>query len=650
MGQPLEAERAAAGAGGAHGDMLEAPCSRAPPWKVCWRRATLQRRFWRTVAARCNAAALGPRKQPAAEAASPRSATMRPIPLLRAPAQPCLLARASSGDGGCCGAGSQTDTKPVDQPRRRLNAAPMVASAAKVVGFDNGGCAPPAYAGLRPRCRGAADIGGHRKDHATGEPPYAYEKGRQGPRGLRCGGMRHAGISVGSVGRQRQGGGVAGEEIANEGEETSVAAFEAVILSHVRAGQRRRASAWLNRMLERGVPLGVLASSEALRALAAGGNATKVVERALRSSRAGAFAHPAAHSAAIDSLASDGSTGAPLEASFSRVRNMKKERMTPEMVSGAALTDLHSRASNLAAAEAWADLAPSATSHGIVAKARAKIGHAREAEEWLLRTVSARLEPTVHNYVSVIHAYAQRRKAAPAEEIFEQMRVRAIEAELNAYGALLGACTRSGDVGRAEKWLAKMCEQAVEPNGVCFRAVMGACAEAGNVTRARHWFDEMVSQGVEPGRIGYNTMVDACASVGDLDQAHEWTRTMTASSLEPDQATYGAIIDGFAKKGDLVGATRSFAQMEASGIEPNAIIFNQLIDACGRARPRAPEEATSLVRRMVAQGLEPTAVTLRGLTRVLGSEGAAELLEDMSVDWQPLRHRFGASGLKLAPV
>mmetsp|Transcript_14621 Transcript_14621/g.40249 ORF Transcript_14621/g.40249 Transcript_14621/m.40249 type:complete len:279 (-) Transcript_14621:882-1718(-) len=172
---------------------------------------------------------------------------MRPIPLLRAPAQPCLLARASSGDGGCCGAGSQTDTKPVDQPRRRLNAAPMVASAAKVVGFDNGGCAPPAYAGLRPRCRGAADIGGHRKDHATGEPPYAYEKGRQGPRGLRgpgfggrpraplaprpagtgrgasCGGMRHAGISVGSVGRQRQGGGVAGEEIANEGEETSVA-------------------------------------------------------------------------------------------------------------------------------------------------------------------------------------------------------------------------------------------------------------------------------------------------------------------------------------------------------------------------------------------------------------------------------------------
>uniref|UniRef100_A0A7S4UB72 Pentacotripeptide-repeat region of PRORP domain-containing protein n=1 Tax=Alexandrium monilatum TaxID=311494 RepID=A0A7S4UB72_9DINO len=150
---------------------------------------------------------------------------------------------------------------------------------------------------------------------------------------------------------------------------------------------------------------------------------------------------------------------------------------------------------------------------------------------------------------------------------------------------------------------------------------------------------KMMRRGVLPDVISYNSVINSCARADDVTRASRWLDGLLGAGLRPDAVSYTALIASCSRRGDLQQALGWLEAMAASRLKPDVVSWTALLKACALEWPARQNEAEAILRRMVAEGVEPNKLTMLELSRAVSSDRQDRLRRQLGAPLHPgLRH------------
>ena len=114
-------------------------------------------------------------------------------------------------------------------------------------------------------------------------------------------------------------------------------------------------------------------------------------------------------------------------------------------------------------------------------------------------------------------------------------------------------------------------------------------------------------------------MIKAHAARGEAAEAKGVIVRMRADGIEPTQTAFTTLMAMHARAGERVAMLSQFQAMEKAGLRPTTASWNVVLDYC--ARKRQPAQAEGVLRRMIAVGTPPDAVSYGSLIKAHVSAG-----------------------------
>ncbi|CAA7401741.1 unnamed protein product [Spirodela intermedia] len=131
----------------------------------------------------------------------------------------------------------------------------------------------------------------------------------------------------------------------------------------------------------------------------------------------------------------------------------------------------------------------------------------------------------------------------------------------------------------------------------------------------------MLEHGVSPDGYTFPSLLKACAAGKLLPEGKQLHGAAAKLGFHGDPFVLPTLINLYADCGDLPAARRLFDQSDGGG--SCAVCYNAMITAC--ARRSLPGEALQLFRRMQAEGVKPTEVTVLSVLSSCAMLGSLEL-------------------------
>ncbi|KAA8545262.1 hypothetical protein F0562_020046 [Nyssa sinensis] len=165
---------------------------------------------------------------------------------------------------------------------------------------------------------------------------------------------------------------------------------------------------------------------------------------------------------------------------------------------------------------------------------------------------------------SLVDMYAKCGHLDMAWEVFEKMRRK----KVFSWNAMIGGLAMHGRAEDAIELFLKMQREKLKPDDITFVAILNACAHAGLVDKGLKYLNSMEQvYGVEPTVEHYGCVVDLLGRAGLLTEAEELISSMP---MKPNAAVWGALlgacrIHGNAELGEKVGKVLLELEPQNSG-------------------------------------------------------------------------------------
>ncbi|XXG63529.1 hypothetical protein AAC387_Pa05g1696 [Persea americana] len=229
----------------------------------------------------------------------------------------------------------------------------------------------------------------------------------------------------------------------------------------------------------------------------------------------------------------------------------------------------------------------------------AKNGDSNEALKLFEEMQSLGLRPNSITMVSVISACTQLGDFGRGKWIHDFMVKSGIEMNMVVCTSLLDMHTKNGSVDEARKLFDMMPTRDV----VSWNSLINSYAKNGYAYEALEAFKEMQDLGMEPNKVTFLSVLSSCAQIGALEKGREMDCLAKKMGIGSDLSVGTALLDMYAKSGSLADAHRVFDRISPRDV----IVWSAMIN--GYAMNGLSDEAISLFRRMLEEGIYPNEVT-----------------------------------------
>lgn len=229
----------------------------------------------------------------------------------------------------------------------------------------------------------------------------------------------------------------------------------------------------------------------------------------------------------------------------------------------------------------------------------AKNGDSNGALKFFEEMQSLGLRPNSITMVSVISACTQLGDFGRGKWIHDFMVKSGIEMNMVVCTSLLDMYTKNVSVDEARKLFDMMPTRDV----VSWNSLINSYAKNGYAYEALEAFKEMQDLGMEPNQVTFLSVLSSCAQIGALEKGREIDCLAKKMGIRSDLSVGTALLDMYAKSGSLVDARRVFDRISPRDV----IVWSAMIN--GYAMNGLSDEAISLFRRMLKEGIHPNEVT-----------------------------------------
>lgn len=188
------------------------------------------------------------------------------------------------------------------------------------------------------------------------------------------------------------------------------------------------------------------------------------------------------------------------------------------------------------------------------------------------KQVSSSFSPRLYAYNRKIIFYSRQSNANKAREVFESI-PNDLNPNVHTYAHLMHAYTKSEQPFRAFNVFDDMIRANIQPNAYIYNCLIGACIKGRNPAKAFETFKEMSQAGIRPNTYTYNHLIEACAQLGNPRKA-----TQLSKKIKPTQTTYDHLVQAYIKGGDPLGALEIFNTMVQKGFNPIDKTLDKIYD------------------------------------------------------------------------
>ena len=228
----------------------------------------------------------------------------------------------------------------------------------------------------------------------------------------------------------------------------------------------------------------------------------------------------------------------------------------------------------------------------------------------------------------MIAAFANEGNMKEALELLRLMLNDGPKPDIISFNTILAGHARNGQKDEAYELLSEMVEMGLSPNIVSYNVLISGFQQSGLSYEALKLFQtiqspssgsflsDMFTQSARPNSTTTTSALAACADLNLKRQGKEIHGFMLRNGFECNTYVSGALVHLYSKCCDIVLATQVFRRIG----ERNTICWNVLI--AGHINNTQPEVALKLFCEMLAEGVEPSSITLMLLLLACGDMAA----------------------------
>ncbi|XP_050237073.1 pentatricopeptide repeat-containing protein At1g63400-like isoform X1 [Mercurialis annua] len=211
-------------------------------------------------------------------------------------------------------------------------------------------------------------------------------------------------------------------------------------------------------------------------------------------------------------------------------------------------------------------------------------------------------------------------------EVFLEMLRKGFVPNNFIYNSLIQGFCNCGKLDEALKLENKMRQNGLLPDTFTMNIIINGFCKEGRMRSAHDTFVDMRRIGLTPDVITYNTLIGGYCKVSDMVSADDFVNRMCATGWDPDITTYNIRIHGSCISRKMSQAVMMLDELMAVGIVPDTVTYNILMNAvCTDILDRA----MILTAKLLKMAFVPNVVT----TNVLLSHFCKQGMPEKTLIW-----------------
>ncbi|CAL9203458.1 pentatricopeptide repeat-containing protein At1g11290, chloroplastic-like [Musa acuminata AAA Group] len=226
----------------------------------------------------------------------------------------------------------------------------------------------------------------------------------------------------------------------------------------------------------------------------------------------------------------------------------------------------------------------------------------------------AGVRPAVHSFTYLLKACGDRSDLGRGREIHSQLIASGFGSNVFAMTAVVNMYAKCRRIEEARRMFDRMPERDL----VAWNAIVSGYAQNGMAERALEMVIRLQKDGHKPDSITLVSALPACANVGSLKIGKTVHAFAMKAGFDSLVNVSTALVDMYSKRGAIETARLVFDSMRLK----NVVSWNSMIDGYGQNGDA--EEALRLFKKMMADGIQATDVTIMGALYACGELGDLE--------------------------
>ncbi|RWV96977.1 hypothetical protein GW17_00040265 [Ensete ventricosum] len=226
----------------------------------------------------------------------------------------------------------------------------------------------------------------------------------------------------------------------------------------------------------------------------------------------------------------------------------------------------------------------------------------------------AGVRPAVHSFTYILKACGDRSDLRRGREIHSQLIASGFGSNVFAMTAVVNMYAKCRRIEEARRMFDRMPDRDL----VAWNAIVAGYAQNGMAERALEMVIRLQKDGHKPDSITLVSALPACANVGSLTIGKTVHAFVMKAGFDSLVNVSTALVDMYSKWGAIETARLVFDSMRLK----NVVSWNSMIDGYGQNGDA--EEALRLFKKMMADGLQATDVTIMGALYACGELGDLE--------------------------
>ncbi|CAK9264941.1 unnamed protein product [Sphagnum jensenii] len=177
--------------------------------------------------------------------------------------------------------------------------------------------------------------------------------------------------------------------------------------------------------------------------------------------------------------------------------------------------------------------------------------------------------------------------------------------------------------------VAAMAPGTVQMDSFSWNRRLAKYVKTGEYEKTMELFKQMQKRGMRPDKFTFVPVLNACAGLRALEEGRRAHQLIMQTGCEADVFVGSSLVDMYAKCGSMEDAWRVFCKMPSQDV----VTWTAMILGCVRCGQG--EKALELYKRMQQEGVQPNAVTFKGVLNACASLMALE--EGRSVHQQMIQ-------------
>uniref|UniRef100_A0A803MA98 Uncharacterized protein n=1 Tax=Chenopodium quinoa TaxID=63459 RepID=A0A803MA98_CHEQI len=207
------------------------------------------------------------------------------------------------------------------------------------------------------------------------------------------------------------------------------------------------------------------------------------------------------------------------------------------------------------------------------------------------------LSPDAVPFSAYIDGLSRAGLVEEAFAVFTEMKMRGYMPNNFAYNSLIFGLCNSGIMDEALKLEREMKQMGLVPDNCTFNIIINGFCKQGRMKSAIDAFAEMHRIGLSPDIVTYNTLINGYCKAFDLASANDILHKMHFSGWSPDITTYNIHMHGLCSSRRVNQAIAMLDELVSSGIVSNSITYNIMMNGvCGDILDRAMMLAAKLLK------------------------------------------------------